>query len=542
MNPYYIPPGPAPLTGLANNILALSELRQRGQIAEQNQLNEAEQLAQGRERNEILRLDAENKQKQWERENPHLQNYGGNQHVELVTTFKRLGLPNSEFVKESERMTQNPETTRGQAYLRIRGMKGVLQKEIQDELIKKADDPTFTGSEREQTLKTILDCIGQEGGYDALIDEAFPDVSQIYRAEEAKQNKDLMTGAKPYLLKDGQWTMIAPGQAIPEGAVPESVGKREPKSEFQAFYDGMKQQDPNITDLAISDAWQARQLDVAGKRAQININMGGADPFSKWAPEEKQFFFDQYLSNGTMPQFGRGDNASRRQFQKEMAAYANGKGIDGFDIQVNKADYGALKGSLNFQQKSFNMASSFANNLNGQLNKVDKLMQELNRSGIRAVDLPLRTIKTKIVGSGNERVLDSYLTEISNEIGKLSTGSQASVAELSIGAQEKWNQIHDPNLSLGELRKVLDATREQANIRMKSLKTELDKTRQAIRNIGKDNNQEPGTDNQNPLSKLETYLMDNREKSSQKALYQAAIKAGWKKDDIFSAWRNINGR
>jgi hypothetical protein len=100
-------------------------------------------------------------------------------------------------------------------------------------------------------------------------------------------------------------------------------------------------------------------------------------------------------------------------------------------------------------------------------------------------DVPLREWKTRAVGSGKEKAIESYLTEISNEIGKLSTGSQASISELSISAQEKWNKIHDPNLSWKELKEVLDATTEQADIRRSSASQEIETTKSEMANLGK---------------------------------------------------------
>jgi hypothetical protein len=147
--------------------------------------------------------------------------------------------------------------------------------------------------------------------------------------------------------------------------------------------------------------------------------------------------------------------------------------VDGADRVVQGATFKAGQSSLAFQEKQRGAAESFANNINGQIDKVDSIMKDvIKRVGTRAIDMPLVKWKKEFIGSGQERVLESYLMEISREIGKLSTGSQASIAELSVEAQKKWDKIHDPNLSMTELKKILEATREQANIRVKSIDDE----------------------------------------------------------------------
>jgi len=155
--------------------------------------------------------------------------------------------------------------------------------------------------------------------------------------------------------------------------------------------------------------------------------------------------------------------------------------VNGADRVVQNASFKAGQSSLAFQEKQRGAAESFANNLNVQIDKVNSMMNDvIKRVGTRAVDMPLVALKKVFIGSGQERVLESYLMEISREIGKLSTGSQASIAELSVDAQKKWDKIHDPNLSMKELKKILEATRDQATIRVKSIDDEINVTKKRL--------------------------------------------------------------
>ena len=74
-----------------------------------------------------------------------------------------------------------------------------------------------------------------------------------------------------------------------------------------------------------------------------------------------------------------------------------------------------------------------------------------------------------------------YLKEISNEIGKLASGSTASVAELSVGAQEKWDAIHDPAMPVKEMLDLLEETKAAASYRIDSVQRQMSKTRERMR-------------------------------------------------------------
>jgi hypothetical protein len=172
---------------------------------------------------------------------------------------------------------------------------------------------------------------------------------------------------------------------------------------------------------------------------------------------------------------------AQADINNRVIAKLNEWNVNGADRVVQNASFKAGQSSLTFQEKQRGAAESFANNLNGQIDKVNSMMNDvIKRVGTRAVDMPLVALKKGFIGSGQERVLESYLMEISREIGKLSTGSQASVAELSVDAQEKWDKIHDPNLSMKELKKILEATRDQATIRVKSIDDEINVTKKRL--------------------------------------------------------------
>jgi len=156
---------------------------------------------------------------------------------------------------------------------------------------------------------------------------------------------------------------------------------------------------------------------------------------------------------------------------------------ESFNFLLPRSVYKTLTTSLNQQEKQRGAMGSFVRNLNKQIGRVDEIAQEINRLGFRALDLPKRELLTRAVGSGKEKALEAYLTEISSEIGKLATGSQASVRELSTEAQARWNKVHDPNLSINELKIILEETQKMADMRLSSTDEEIEWTKTRIQNL-----------------------------------------------------------
>lgn len=157
-----------------------------------------------------------------------------------------------------------------------------------------------------------------------------------------------------------------------------------------------------------------------------------------------------------------------------------------FNFLQPEAVVKSLNSSLTQQQKQRGMMGSFVENINQQVGKVQSMSEDVvARVGVRALDLPFRELNVRFKGSGNERVFEAYMKEISAEIQKLSQGATASIAQLPEQNRLEWEKIHDPSLSLRELKKVLLGTKEMANMRIKSVDEEIDYTLKQIGQVPK---------------------------------------------------------
>jgi len=131
---------------------------------------------------------------------------------------------------------------------------------------------------------------------------------------------------------------------------------------------------------------------------------------------------------------------------------------------LDKADKSALTKITN----SNVMMQSFMNQLPYQTAKLEELLGKIERVDARLLNKPLVYAQRDVIGTPNEAALALILKELSTEITKIASGASGSVAEPSIYAQEKWDKIHDPNLPIESLRRVIEESTGLAKARMES--------------------------------------------------------------------------
>jgi hypothetical protein len=211
---------------------------------------------------------------------------------------------------------------------------------------------------------------------------------------------------------------------------------------------------------------------IAGSASTIN----SSEPFGSWAQSDKEWWFQNRKDTGESPRFGFGDKKSYSQFNREYAQWNQKQGTSGAEAKTSGEEFKASSKSLANQQKVYDMMGSFVKNLDFQVERFDDIASKIKRLDARILNVPLRNAAMMIKGSANESELSMYITDISNDAAKLSTGSSASVAELSQSAQERWNKIHDLNLPIKDLIAVVKETRTAAHGRTKTAQDQINET------------------------------------------------------------------
>ena len=187
-----------------------------------------------------------------------------------------------------------------------------------------------------------------------------------------------------------------------------------------------------------------------------------------------------YRTNGQLPRFGRASSELWGDFWGEVRRQREESGDTIGATAARQAQSKAYQASLQLQEKNRGMVTSFIGTMDKQIDRVGELSKEIGRFDTRLLNVPIREAKLRIVGSPMEAKLAMYFTEISNEIGKISTGSSASVRELSESAQKVWSKIHDPNLSVSDYLSLLSETKVAGQLRMNGINEALAGTKKEM--------------------------------------------------------------
>ena len=260
--------------------------------------------------------------------------------------------------------------------------------------------------------------------------------------------------------------------------------------------------------------------------------------FRDWDKTDKDKAVKDYILTGKPYKFSNRDAASTQQYAEYTQKFLEENGLSPEDVNNIRQEVSANATSIKTQQKNRDIASSFVKNISGQLIEIEKLYNDIDRTNAKIANVPIRALNTQIKGSGKEQALASYLMEVSREIGKLSTGSQASIAELSVDAQKKWDKIHDGSLPWREIKEVLKATKDQADIRLKAMDnaiSELQARNDTVidRYAKRETSKQPQVQTTDrDISKPITYLKNAVNRGDAIAKIRELSKKGWTRDEL----------
>jgi len=318
---------------------------------------------------------------------------------------------------------------------------------------------------------------------------------------------------------DGQLVTITPEGTASASPI-EGLLAKGPTSDYERWKENPEEfarfkavdDQPQKTEYAPSDLKKA----IGERQAYLDRGLSPDDPIIKaydnkisgsdvdiesMTQEEVDTWGQIVNLTGKMPALGHGKQASKIRMQIAKSAARNAldaatliPGADpnkrpsdaALEVVGTQTDTKAIGGAITLLQKQASSMGSFVSNIEQQIDKVHALSSDLKTYDTRLMNVPLRAMRGKIQGSPLQAKYDMYLAEIESEIGKLATGSTASIAELSATAQNKWEKIHDKNLSVKDMLSLLDETKAAARMRMKSVDDELEKTRRKMRSRGVD--------------------------------------------------------
>jgi hypothetical protein len=242
-----------------------------------------------------------------------------------------------------------------------------------------------------------------------------------------------------------------------------------------------RQEIKHIAFMAMKDAKLEDKVKVAAETGKARIEAQAQnmpESYKAWTPEQKQITFEQQFNTGTKPDLGTGAWASknRTEYQKEYAQWMLDNGHASVDAAKNAAQFKADEKSLSAQTKNVDFMEGFVNNITKQVNRLDKLSENVSRFDTRLLNVPLNELKTKLVGNPLQSSVEMYLTEIANESARLSSANAQSIAHLPEGSQKKWDKIFDGSLSIKDTMTLMHEAEHAASLRIGSVKDKKDET------------------------------------------------------------------
>lgn len=228
-----------------------------------------------------------------------------------------------------------------------------------------------------------------------------------------------------------------------------------------------------------------------------------------------------YLLDQKMPSLGRGAGsvALRQAIMDRSKQWQAELGLSAGQLLAARSEVAGLKKSIAKQEIGIGAAGSYIRNVGKQVTRLSEhILPNLTQGNVKIFNIPLRLWDDKIVGNATRKAYEMYLTEISNEVARLASSSPQSIAELSVQAQEKWLNIHDPDLSPADIKALIIETEHAVNLRYDSFIEERDYGLQRMDEIYED-----------PASRRKVKVKSASE--ANKRMPEGAIKGKVEKDD-----------
>jgi hypothetical protein len=243
--------------------------------------------------------------------------------------------------------------------------------------------------------------------------------------------------------------------------------------------------DPEIRRQARAELSEDAKLKKESSASTAGV--GGAG-LSKDAIE---YAAENTLASGIMPNFGYGKQgaAMKAEVANRVAQMAKERGLKVPEVISRQAELKGEKMGMNDLIKRETLIGTFVNRIDSTSNVVLDLAKKINNKDSRMANVPINKLKS-MLGSGDLQALDLALTSLSNEIAKVESGSLG-IAGVSIDQAKIMARIHDRDLSLNDLKKVIDTGKLLGKTSIDSLKKQRKDLKGEI--SGQDSKNEPLT-------------------------------------------------
>lgn len=220
--------------------------------------------------------------------------------------------------------------------------------------------------------------------------------------------------------------------------------------------------------------------------------------YEQWDPESQSWVGQEM---GKKPMSGGGVAASEGAVDAYVKAVAEGRmllnEVPAFrgtrdrvmgklkttapDLNFNalKSRVMANRKSESFIQGAVDASESYITNMSNQL---VNLREVINKHALdnkldnnKVMNMGVRALQQGLLGDAGIAAYDMYVSSLETEAAKLAAGGAQSVAQVAEGNRQKWEKIHNKNMPISEMLKLLDETVNEGRARVRSYESQLNK-------------------------------------------------------------------
>lgn len=175
----------------------------------------------------------------------------------------------------------------------------------------------------------------------------------------------------------------------------------------------------------------------------------------------------------------------RTRVQAEVERLSRAEGMEPINYNADETDAKSARASQVFTTKQMDATESFLRTIDNNIGQLeDHIKQFASRHGMdenRVLNMGIRAFNEKLIGDADFNIYDMLTSAISTENAKLQAGGAQSVAQVAEGMRTDMGRIHDKNLPVSEMLKLMRATRREGENRKRAISDQLETTRERSR-------------------------------------------------------------
>ena len=241
--------------------------------------------------------------------------------------------------------------------------------------------------------------------------------------------------------------------------------------------------------LAVDDEGKIQGVKVAYAPAptkiSVNVSGAGGDGPTGKVGQFPDSAYERYYAAGEkrdalpipLQSFRTANQKAQANFQAGYDEWMKRTGKAAGDIAEHRGDIKADTTNLGKLRTASGATNVFIktmdNNIDMWKQHVEKEMKDSGLDRAAFLNRPIRWFEGNVLGKSKIKIYDMLVNALAAENAKLQNGGAGSVAQVAEGARAEAKRIHDNNMPIGEMLKLLESTRKEGGGRQRAYDSEI---------------------------------------------------------------------